>query len=112
MRRQQGHDTRPHARLPPNFLGMDDLTTKHSLDLQFGSLVYLVNICYPWQTFGQLVQELTTCTLDYGKIPNSWSVGYFELEIPVLHHELSILKEPSLPDKHFGTKYESLFGLK
>ena len=85
MRRQQGHDTRPYARLPLNFLGMDDLTTKHSFDSPdtwvigvFG-LFFVIHVWH-WQTFGQLVQELTTCTLDYGKIPDSWSVGYFELE--------------------------------
>ena len=85
MRRQQGPDTRLHARLPPSFLGMDDLTTKHSFHSHatwvigvFG--LFCVIHVWHWQTFGQLVQELTTYTLDYGKIPDSWSVGYFELE--------------------------------
>ena len=34
MREQPGHNTLPHARLPPSFLGMDDLTTERSFDSQ------------------------------------------------------------------------------
>ena len=31
---QSGHNTRPHVRLPPHFLDIDDLTTERSFDSQ------------------------------------------------------------------------------
>ena len=71
---QPGHNTRPHARLPPSFLGMDEFTTIRSFDSQetwaidvrglffdMSSMdVYTTRQC---QTSGRLVQELNVCTV-------------------------------------------------
>ena len=64
-----------HARLPPTFLGLDDLSTEPSFDSQatwvIGVLGLLCDMLSPgvcitkhWQTAGGLVQELNVCTVD------------------------------------------------
>ena len=45
MRGQPGHTTRPHACLPPSYLGMDGLTTERSFDLQ-ATLVFDVVVLF------------------------------------------------------------------
>ena len=74
------HNTRPHTRLPPSFLGMDaiigPLPQKRNIALirkLIGSLMCLapffdllcMGVCTArhWQTSGRLVQELNACTV-------------------------------------------------
>ena len=45
MRGQPIYDTRPHARLPPSFLCMDDLTTERSFDLQATWVIDVFGLC-------------------------------------------------------------------
>ena len=67
------HNTRLHALVPPRFLGMDDLTIEHSIDLQATWIIGVLGICFDllflsvcttklWQTSGRMVQELNVCT--------------------------------------------------
>ena len=93
MCRQPGHNTRPHARLPPSFLGMDYLTTERSFDSQATWVIDLLGLSFDmlsigvwttryWQTFGRLVQEFNVCTVcEYGI-----SVG-----LTIFHPVLSII---------------------
>ena len=73
MRCQPEHNTWPQARLSPNFLGMDDLTTERSSDSQdmwslmcsdYFYYISFIGDCTTshWQTSGRLVQELNACT--------------------------------------------------
>ena len=72
MRGQPGHNTRPHFRLKPSFLGMDDLATKRTFDLQprgvidvlgpfFGIISLGVCTVRHWWTSDRLVQEFNAC---------------------------------------------------
>ena len=77
MHGQPGHDTRPHVRLPPCFLGMNPWVTSQLNAVSNrklpGSLVCLaysinvlsIDVCITryWQTPGRLVQELNDCTV-------------------------------------------------
>ena len=78
MRGQPGHDTCPHVRLSPSFLGMDvttGLTTKPSFDspgnwiIDVPDLIFdmlsMMGVCKTrhWQTSGRLVQKLNVCTV-------------------------------------------------
>ena len=74
MRGQLGHYTRPHARLPPIFLSMDELTTERNFNSQarwvidvFGLFFEMLSIgdltTMHWQTSGRLVQELDVGTV-------------------------------------------------
>ena len=74
MRGQTGHNTRPHTRLSPSFLGMDALMTSQlNESLIRTQVTWIINViglsltCYPGgfvqQTSGQLVQELNVCTV-------------------------------------------------
>ena len=69
----QGHNIRLHARLPPIFLGMDDLIPGRSFDsqakwvidvLRLYSDMLSMGVCITrnWHTSGQRVQELNVCT--------------------------------------------------
>ena len=72
---QPRHNARLHARLPPSFLDMDDLTTELCFDSQatwvidvfalyfFDMLSMGVSKTRDWQTPGQLVQKLNICTV-------------------------------------------------
>ena len=77
MRGQPGHNTRPHARLAPSFLGKDAWMTSQ-LNVVFHRklrglllcLAYFLNMLSMgvgttrhWQTPGQLVQALNVCTV-------------------------------------------------
>ena len=76
LRGQPGHNTRPHTRLPPSFLGMDATTLTSQLNAAFYSqaacvlmrLAYLngilsmgVGTTRHWQTSGRLVLVLNIC---------------------------------------------------
>ena len=77
MHRQPGHDTRPHVRLPPSFLGMNlwmtsqpNVVSNHKLPGSLACLAYVIDVlsmvvCTTrhWQTSGRLVQELNDCTV-------------------------------------------------
>ena len=74
MRGQLVHNTQPHARLPPSFLGMDDLTTETSFDSQATRVIGVFDLCFDvysigdctaghWKTSGRLVQDLNGCTV-------------------------------------------------
>ena len=66
MHGQPRHNTRPHVRLPPSFLDMDDLTTERGFDLQATwvidvlGLFFDMSVCTTrhWQMFGRQLQEL------------------------------------------------------
>ena len=71
---QPGHDTQPHTRTPPSFLGMDasqlNVALIHNLFWSLMCLAYSfdmlsMGICTTrhWQTPSQLVQELNVCTI-------------------------------------------------
>ena len=75
MRGQPCHNTRPHGRLPFNFL--DDLTAERSFDSQamwvidvlgLSFVVLSMGVCTTrhWQTSSQLVQELNVCAVCNG----------------------------------------------
>ena len=75
MRGQPGHSTRPHARLPPSFLGMDawmtsqlDVALIRTLRESLMCLAYFfdvlsMDVCTTrhWQASGRLVQGLNVC---------------------------------------------------
>ena len=74
---QPGHDTRPHARLQPSFVGMDAWMTSQlnvvlirkllgsllCLAYSFDTLSMRDSTTSQWQTTGRLVQELNVCTV-------------------------------------------------
>ena len=78
MRGNPGHNTRPHARLPPSFLGMDDLTTDCSFDSQAKCVIGVLGLLFDllsmgvcttryWQQSDRLVQKLNVFTVDFQK---------------------------------------------
>ena len=75
---QPGHNTQPHVRLPPSFLGMDIWMTLHLKGALIrklrGSLMCLVSLFFDmpckavcttrhWEASGRLVQEVSVCTV-------------------------------------------------
>ena len=77
MRGQPGHNSRPHARLQPSFLGTDArmisqlnvvlirklLGSLLCLAYSFDMLSMRDSTTSHWQTSGRLVQELNVCTV-------------------------------------------------
>ena len=71
---QPGHNTRPHARLLHNFVGMDDLTIDRNFSLQATRVIHVLGLFSDMlstgccttrhlQTSCPLVQELNVCTV-------------------------------------------------
>ena len=84
MRGHPKHNTWPQARLSPNLLGMDDLTTERSFDSQdTWSLMcsdYIFYISFigdcttsHWRTSGRLMEESNACTAII--LPTAWRDG-------------------------------------
>ena len=65
MRGKPGHNTRPHAWLPPSFLGMDArITSTWQLNVALirklrGSLIYFAYVftCYQWVFYNQVLTD-------------------------------------------------------
>ena len=87
MREQAGHDTRPHARLPPSFLGIVAWMNSHRnvalIRKLRGPLVCVaysidmlsVGVCTArhCQTSIRLMQESNVCTVLSVDVPTPWA---------------------------------------